>query len=99
MLLLVMRWVGTVLSSNDQPLIAASDTFAGPASSIDNNNYIYICFAIISGSGMCGASQLPLDRLVLSIKSMVFTVQVGSGILHHPQLATLNSVQKRTRQL
>ena len=28
---------------------------------------MYICFAIVSGSGMCDASQLPPDRLVLSI--------------------------------
>ena len=25
----------------------------------NNNNIMYICFAIISGSGMCDASQLP----------------------------------------
>ena len=37
----------------------------------NNNNDLYICFAIISGSGMCGASQLPLDRLVLSITTIV----------------------------
>ena len=30
-------------------------------------NNIYICFAIIPGSGMCDASQLPPDTLVLSI--------------------------------
>ena len=27
----------------------------------------YICFAIISGSGVCDVSQLPLGRLVLSM--------------------------------
>ena len=35
----------------------------------DNTNNVYICFAIISGSGMCDARQLPPDRLVLSITS------------------------------
>ena len=32
----------------------------------NNSNNIYIFFAIISGSGMYDASQLPPDRLVLS---------------------------------
>ena len=40
------------------------------------NNGIYICFPIISGSGMCDASQLPPDRLVLSITSMVVQLEL-----------------------
>ena len=37
---------------------------------------IYICFAIISGSGMCDTSQLPPDRLVLSITSVVVQLEL-----------------------
>ena len=39
-------------------------------------NNTYICFAIISGSGMCDASQFPPDRLVLSITSMVVQLEL-----------------------
>ena len=45
-----------LLSTRKQPVCLCNN---------DNNN-IYICFAIISGSGICDASQLPPDRLVLS---------------------------------
>ena len=42
----------------------------------NNNSNIYTCFAIVSGSGMCDASQLPPDRLVLSITSMAVQLEL-----------------------
>ena len=36
----------------------------------------YMCLAIISGSGMCDASQLPPDRLVLSITSVAVHLEL-----------------------
>ena len=42
----------------------------------NNNDNIYICFANISGSGMCDASQLRPDRLVLSITSVVLQLEL-----------------------
>ena len=45
-----------------------------------NDDEIYISFAIISGSYMCDASQLPPDRLVLSITSMVAVFSAGEEV-------------------
>ena len=57
-----------------------------PADNNTNNN-IYMCFAIISGSGMCDASQLPADRLVVSIMSVVVHLQMNNTHYGQGQLA------------
>ena len=53
-----------------------------------NHTDLYICFAIISGSGMCNASQVHLDRLVLSITFVVV----------HLDLLGIKTVQHRSGQ-